>query len=231
MPTRSTHRPTGRPRLPPERRRRPSLTLCMTAEEIKIVRHRAALARLPTATYVRASALRPTSPPHTVPVLNIRSYGQLGRLANNLNQLTKLAHQGRILPALLPNLADLLAEVRRLRRQLVGLHPDPDADFESDTDAGADADSDPDAGPNAADASTAAGREPEPASESDPTPNPDPDGSSDTDASADTDPSAADPSTAAGREAEPPSESPSDLTSNPNPTPGHPSDVPAEPRE
>jgi hypothetical protein len=158
----------------------------MTAEEIKIVRRRAALARLPTATYVRASALRPTSPPHAVPVLNIRSYGQLGRLANNLNQLTKLAHQGRILPALLPNLADLLVEVRRLRRQLVGLHPDPesdpdtDADPYADTDPGTDADpnASADADPNAADPSTAAGREPEPASEppseSDPTPNPNP---------------------------------------------------------
>src|SRR5262249_26327639 len=77
-------------------------------------------ARLPVAVYARAAALR-ASPPAPVPVLNIRFVGELGRLANNLNQLTKLAHQGRTSPLLLPCLGAILAEVKKIRRQLIGL--------------------------------------------------------------------------------------------------------------
>jgi hypothetical protein len=127
MPPRSPHRPPGRPVLPPERRRRRSVAFRANNDEIRVIRRRAGLARLPTAAYARACALRPAAP-QPVAAVNLRAYGQLGRLANNLNQLTKLAHQGRILPAILPCLADLLAEVRRLRRQLVGLDPAAAAD-------------------------------------------------------------------------------------------------------
>jgi hypothetical protein len=41
-------------------------------------------------------------------------------LANNLNQLTKLAHQGRMSLPLLPCLAAIMAEVRKIRRHLMG---------------------------------------------------------------------------------------------------------------
>jgi hypothetical protein len=124
MPPQPPHRPPGRPVLPPERRRRRSVTFRATDDEHRLLRRRAGLARLALATYARACALRPTAPPRPVASLNLRAYGQLGRLANNLNQLVELCHQGRILPTLLPCLADLLAEVRRLRRQLAGLDPE-----------------------------------------------------------------------------------------------------------
>ena len=87
------------------------------------MRWRAARARLPAAAYAREASLRAGSPPGPVPALNIFSVGQLGRLANNLNQLTKLAHQGRTSPLLLPCLEAILAEVRKLRRELIGLDP------------------------------------------------------------------------------------------------------------
>jgi Bacterial mobilisation protein (MobC) len=99
------------------------LLLRLTAAELATVRWRAARARLPTAAYARTAALRAGSPPGPVPALNIFFVGQLGRLANNLNQLTKLAHQGRTSPALLPCLEAILMEVRKLRRELIGLDP------------------------------------------------------------------------------------------------------------
>ena len=92
----------------------------LTDAELEQVRRRAAGARLAVAAYSRAAALR-TSPPGPVPALNIHFVGELGRLANNLNQLTKLAHQGRTSPLLLPCLGAILAEVRQIRRQLIGL--------------------------------------------------------------------------------------------------------------
>jgi hypothetical protein len=121
-----THHPKGRRPLPPELRRRRRVQLWLTEAELEKVRQRAEQARLPVAAYARAAALR-ESPPGPVPVLNIQFVGELGRLANNLNQLTKLAHQGRTSPLLLPCLRAILAEVRKIRRQLIGLQPDGQA--------------------------------------------------------------------------------------------------------
>lgn len=123
VPTRSPARRPGRPSLAPDRRRCFRLLLRLTAAELATVRWRAARARLPAAAYARAAALRAGSPPGPVPALNIFLVGQLGRLANNLNQLTKLAHQGRTSPSLLPCLEAILVEVRKLRRGVIGLDP------------------------------------------------------------------------------------------------------------
>ncbi|HVT18573.1 MAG TPA: plasmid mobilization relaxosome protein MobC [Thermoanaerobaculia bacterium] len=123
MPRSLLPRRPGRPPLPPERRHRHPLLLRLTLAERDTLRRRAALARLPVAAYAREQALRRSPSLRAVPVVNIRSVGQLGRLANNLNQLTKLAHQGRTSPALLPCLERLLAEVAALRRLLIGLPP------------------------------------------------------------------------------------------------------------
>jgi hypothetical protein len=123
VPSRSLARRLGRPPLPPARRRCFRLLLRLTAAELATVRWRAARARLPAAAYAREASLRAGSPPGPVPALNIFSVGQLGRLANNLNQLTKLVHQGRTSPLLLPCLEAILAEVRKLRRELIGLDP------------------------------------------------------------------------------------------------------------
>jgi hypothetical protein len=122
MPPRPSLRRSGRRPLPPERLRRFRLEVRLAAAELATVRRRAARARLSTAAYARIAALR-GSPPRPVPILNIRLVGQLGRLANNLNQLAKLAHQGRVSPALLPCLGAILGEVRKLRRELIGLDP------------------------------------------------------------------------------------------------------------
>lgn len=136
MPDRSLARRLGRPSLPAARRRCFRLLLRLTAAELATVRWRAARARLPTAVYARASALRTGSPPRPVPALNIFLVGKLGRLANNLNQLTKLAHQGRTSPVLLPCLEAILVEVRNLRRELIGLDPVGERARAADADPG-----------------------------------------------------------------------------------------------
>jgi hypothetical protein len=71
----------------------------------------------------RAAAAPPRSLPRPAPIVNIRFVGQLGRLANNLNQLTKLVHQGRTSPLLLPRLKAVLSEERKVGRRLIGLDP------------------------------------------------------------------------------------------------------------
>jgi len=135
----------GRPPIPPERRRRSQLLLRLTAAELDTIRRRAARSRLPTAAYARTAALRIGLPPGRVPVLNIRLVGELGRLANNLNQLTKLVHQGRTSPLLLPCLEAIPAEVRKLRRELIGLDrlSGPASNAEHDPRGGEDGGADP----------------------------------------------------------------------------------------
>jgi hypothetical protein len=114
-------RGVGRPRLAADEKRDRQVALRLTAEERLAIGRWAALARLPVAVYARQAALQPAAPPRAVPIVNVRSYGQFGRLANNLNQLTKLAHEGHLPLALLPAIQELLAEVRAVRRLLVGL--------------------------------------------------------------------------------------------------------------
>ncbi len=112
----------GRPPLPAEHRRRHLLTLRLNDGERDRLLYRAQQAHLPAAAYAHRCALA-RGRPREVPRVNARSVGELGRLANNLNQLTKLAHQGQTSPALLPNLRVILVEVRAVRRMLIGLEP------------------------------------------------------------------------------------------------------------
>jgi mobilization protein NikA len=139
MPSRYHPRLPGRPSLPLARRRCFRLLLRLTGAELATVRWRAARARLPAAVYARAAALRSGASPTPVPALNIFLVGQLGRLANILNQLTKLAHQGRTSPVLLPCLEAILWEVRKLRRELIGLDPVGEPARAADGDPGRDA--------------------------------------------------------------------------------------------
>jgi hypothetical protein len=122
---RRPHSP-GRPPLPPERRRTVRVEVLLSGAEAAAVRGRALRSRRPLSAFLRESALRRGGPPAPVPLVNVRSVGQLGRLANNLNQLVKLCHQGRAPMGLGPALHELLAEVRWLRRRLLGLSPQVD---------------------------------------------------------------------------------------------------------
>jgi hypothetical protein len=49
---------------------------------------------------------------------------QLSRLGNNLNQLTRLVHTGRVSPRLEPLLVKIRDQIDAFRRQLLGLGDD-----------------------------------------------------------------------------------------------------------
>ena len=93
------------------------LSLYLTAEERAAVAEAADRAALPLSGYVR-SVLLQAPPPRQVrrpPIeqqLLGKLVGQLGRLGNNLNQLTRLANEGRIVPP--QTLGMALDDVRRL---------------------------------------------------------------------------------------------------------------------
>jgi hypothetical protein len=88
--------------------------------EIERLRGYAQAARLPMSTYLRRVALRQRieAPP---PAANLDSYGALGRLANNLNQLVRACHSGELPEGIYPAVAALAEQVRLLRLELLGV--------------------------------------------------------------------------------------------------------------
>jgi Bacterial mobilisation protein (MobC) len=90
-------RPAHRPRLPQEKRHRKSLTV------------RAKTVPLPVSVYVRKAALAHRLEVIQIPASNLQLIVALSRIGNNLNQLTRLAHQGRLPSSLVPLLEELLA--------------------------------------------------------------------------------------------------------------------------
>jgi hypothetical protein len=100
----------------------------VSSEERLALEERARAARLPLSLLVRNAALGleivPAAP--TAPEINIEKYGELARLAGNLNQVTHHLNAGHIVATerekldLLDRLSMILANVQNLRRDLLG---------------------------------------------------------------------------------------------------------------
>ncbi len=87
------------------------------ADEFALAKRRAAEAGMDYAEYCRAAILR--RPIRTVPQVNRESYIQLAGVANNLNQLTKLAHQQQNASVALTVIKDVQEAVHKLRAELI----------------------------------------------------------------------------------------------------------------
>jgi hypothetical protein len=62
--------------------------------------------------------------PAVAPAPTLSMIQQLARLGNNLNQLTRLAHTGRVNPRLEPLLEQIQEQIAAFHRQLLGLDDD-----------------------------------------------------------------------------------------------------------
>lgn len=86
----------GRPRLDPERRRTERLdAVRVSPSELAALRERAAAAGLSLSRFVRSAALGLRIRP-PMPATDLVVASELGRIGNNLNQLTRLAHSGQL---------------------------------------------------------------------------------------------------------------------------------------
>jgi|ERR1044071_1074441 hypothetical protein len=94
----------------------------LTAAQYAALAERAQECGLPVAAYVRRTllGLTPAARPRRGDVRP--AIAALNRIGNNLNQLTKLAHQGMVLSAeLASTVARVLAEVRQVRNSLLAV--------------------------------------------------------------------------------------------------------------
>lgn len=116
----------GRPKIQPESIRR-TVGVRLNASEWDAIQRKAdALGIRPTA-LLRLAALSRVMPRPATPAINRQAYAELARLAGNLNQLTRAAHEGRvsIAPTLLESVKRLVQE---LRLDLLGVHHDSQDD-------------------------------------------------------------------------------------------------------
>ena len=124
-PTPRAHRPSpkrrgGRPRSDPDTVRTDTIGVRVSASEYAALRLKSEHMAMTPAQWLREAALTRRLPTPPVAAINREHYAELGRLAGNLNQLTRLANEGRpvhIADALLTRLS---AEVRALRLVLIG---------------------------------------------------------------------------------------------------------------
>jgi hypothetical protein len=87
----------------------------------------AAAASLDLATYLR-HLLRNRRLPTLAPAPTLEMVRELTRLGINLNQLTRLAHTGRVSPRLEPLLEEISDRIRTFHRRLFHLDDDHPAD-------------------------------------------------------------------------------------------------------
>jgi hypothetical protein len=96
-------------------------------EELKDHAH---LARISLSELVRRRVLGLPEPRAAVPTVNSQVYSELGRVGNNLNQLTKLSHEsGQLAPAQVQTLGLALSQLKALLVQVqsdvIGAAEDP----------------------------------------------------------------------------------------------------------
>ena len=114
----------GRPKIDPAAVRRSTIGVRVSAAEYAALRTRAEQMDLTPAQFLRHTALTRRLPSPPVPAVNRDEYVNLGRLANNLNQLVRRANAGQNVILTDPLVKLLLAELNDLRQALLGVRGD-----------------------------------------------------------------------------------------------------------
>lgn len=110
----------GRPKGDLSAVRASTIGVRVSAEEYAALRAKAEQMGMPPAQWLREAALSRRLPSPPVPPINREQYAELARLAANLNQLTRLANEGRSITVADALLQRLAGEVGRLRLALIG---------------------------------------------------------------------------------------------------------------
>lgn len=116
----SPKRRGGRPRGAPEALRVATIGVRVSPSEHAALRAKAEVMAMTPAQWLREAALSRRLPAPPVAAINREQYVELGRLAANLNQLTRLANESQRVSVAEALLSKLSFEVSRLRLELIG---------------------------------------------------------------------------------------------------------------
>jgi Bacterial mobilisation protein (MobC) len=99
----------------------------LTPEERDGLLARAREVRLSISEWVRRAALSRRPPPRPAPEVNLKTYQELARVGNNLNQLVRAIHRGEVSGDLsrLPELESLRRLIKEIGLQLIGAEVTP----------------------------------------------------------------------------------------------------------
>lgn len=111
----------GRPKIPADELRTATIGVRVSAAEYDALRAKAEKMNMSPAQWLREAALTRRLPSPPVPEANRAQYAELGKLAGNLNQLAHHANEGMRVSVPSDLLHATLAEISRLRLQLIGL--------------------------------------------------------------------------------------------------------------
>lgn len=113
----------GRPKLDMQTVRHSVLRLRVNATELAAIQEKANEMHMPVSRWLRHAALSRQLPARPVPAVNRDAYAALGKIGTNINQLTRLAHQGQAPLATAP-LEELEALLRKTKLTLLGVDDD-----------------------------------------------------------------------------------------------------------
>jgi len=91
--------------------------------ELADIQRKADASGLRPTTWIRQAALSRQPIRAVVPALNREAYSELARLAGNINQLTRAAHEGRV-PYSPTQFEQLQRKIQELRLDLLGVNRD-----------------------------------------------------------------------------------------------------------
>lgn len=110
----------GRPKALPDTVRTATIGVRVSPSEYATLRLKSESMAMTPAQWLREAALTRRLPSPPVAAINREHYAELARLASNLNQLTRLANEGRPVQVADALLQRLIEETRRLRLTLIG---------------------------------------------------------------------------------------------------------------
>ena len=114
----------GRPKKAAEQLRGQTIGVRVSESEYVALRAKAEAMAMSPAQWLREAALSRQLPKPPVPAVNRESYAELARLASNLNQLTRLAHEGQFVMVAEQLLESMTQELSKLRLTLLGVKTD-----------------------------------------------------------------------------------------------------------
>lgn len=99
-----------------------TLAFKVSSEDCRKIKENAQARGLSVSSFARLAATEKRMPAAKVPTVNLKTWGELGRIGNNLNQISKHLNQtGEIDASIYKVVTDLKTELHQIRNDLINI--------------------------------------------------------------------------------------------------------------